>query len=59
MVQPSMGPSRQKKWLVLQAPAAGDAVETAGELAVAGEAVAKVPMLPSQGRHLRLGPARS
>ncbi len=41
-----MGPSRQEKWLVLQAPATGNAVETAGELAVAGEAMAEVPMLP-------------
>ncbi len=35
-----------KKWLILQAPAGGDVVETAGELALAGEAVAEVPMLP-------------
>jgi hypothetical protein len=31
----------------------GDAVEIVGELAVAGEAVAEVPMLPFQGRHQR------
>ena len=43
----------EKKLLVLQAPAAGDAVKMAGEVAVAGEAVAEVPMLPFQGRHQR------
>ena len=40
-------------------PATGDVVEMAGELAVAREAVAEVPMLPFQGRHQRLGPAKS
>jgi hypothetical protein len=34
-------------------------VEMAGELAVAGEAMAEVPMLPFQGRHQRLAPARN
>jgi hypothetical protein len=37
----------------------GVVVEIAEELAVAGEAVAEVPMLPFQGRHQRLGPVRS
>ncbi len=54
-----MGPLRQEKWLVLQALAMGDAVEMAGELVMAGEAVAEVPVLPFQGRHQRLGPAKS
>jgi hypothetical protein len=49
----------KKKWLVLQAPATEDVVETAGELAVAGKAMAEVPMLLFQGRHQRLGLARS
>jgi hypothetical protein len=49
----------EEKWLLLQAPAVGDAVEMAGELAVAGEAVAEMTMLPFQGRHQRLGSARS
>jgi hypothetical protein len=33
--------------------AALDAVETAGEVVVAEEAEAEVPMLPYQGRHLK------
>ncbi len=53
-----MGLQDKKKWLVLQALAAGDAVEMVGELAVAGEAMAEVPMLPFQVRHQRLGPAK-
>jgi hypothetical protein len=36
--------TRQERWLVLQAPAAEDAVETAGEVAVAEEVVAEVPI---------------
>jgi hypothetical protein len=43
----------KENWLKLQPPAAGDALGMAGELAVAGEAVAEVPMLPFQGRHQR------
>ncbi len=43
----------KKKWLVLQVLAAGDAVETAEEQAVAREAMAEVPMLPFQGMHQR------
>ncbi len=50
-----MGSSKQEKWLVLQAAAKGDVVVTGGELAMAREAVAKVPMLPFQGRHQRWG----
>ena len=34
-------PSKERKWLVLPVPAAEDAVEPAGELAVVEEAVAR------------------
>ena len=45
--------SKQRKWLVLQVPAAEDAVVTVGELAVAEEAVAEGLVPPFQGRHLK------
>ena len=36
-----------------------DAVEAVGEMAVVKEAAAEVPMLPIQGKHQRLKPART
>ncbi len=58
-IRASLGPLRQEIWLVLQVPAAEDAVETAGEVAVAEEVVAEVPVPLFQGRHQKLGPARN
>jgi hypothetical protein len=51
----------EKRCLVLPIPmpAVEDAVETAGELVVVKEAAAEVLMLPFQGKHQRLEPARS
>jgi hypothetical protein len=43
----------EENWLKLQSLAVGDTLGMAGELDVAGEAVAEVPMLPFQGRHQR------
>ncbi len=40
-------------------PAVEDAVETTGELVVVEEAVAEVLILPFQGKHQRLEPART
>ena len=45
------GPLKRRKWLELLVPAAVDAVETAGELALVEEAVAEVLVPPYQGRH--------
>jgi hypothetical protein len=51
----------KKRCLVLPIPmpAVEDAVEMAGELVVVKEAVAEVLMLPFQGKHQRLEPART
>jgi hypothetical protein len=45
--------SKQRKWLVLQVPAAEDAVVTAEELAAAKEVVAEGLVPPFQGKHLK------
>ncbi len=51
----------EKRCLVLPipTPAVDDRVETAGELVVVKEATAEVLMLPFQGKHQRLEPART
>ncbi len=51
----------EKRCLVFPIPmmAIDDTVEMAGELVVVEEAVAEVLMLPFQGKHQRLEPARS
>ncbi len=51
----------KKRCLVLPIPtlAVEDMVEMVGELVVVEEAVAEVLMLPFQGKHQRLEPARS
>ncbi len=45
--------------LPIPTPAVKDVVETVGELVVVKEAAAEVLMLPFQGKHQRLEPARS
>ncbi len=44
---------REKKWLVLPMPAVERAGEMVGKLAEAVGAKAEVPVVPSQGRHLK------
>ncbi len=52
--QASVGTLRaRKKWLVLPTPAMERAGEMVGELAEAVGAEAEVPVIPSQGRHLK------
>ncbi len=48
-----MGLSEQEKWLVLPTPAVERVGEMVGELAEAMGAEAEVPVVPSQGRHLK------
>jgi hypothetical protein len=45
--------------LLISTPAMEDTVEMAGELVVVEEAAAEVLMLPFQGKHQRLEPART
>jgi hypothetical protein len=45
--------------LPISAPVVEDAAETAGKLVVVEEAAAEVLMLPFQGKHQRLEPART